>query len=239
MTDGEFWELWKRVISKQYKDPHGIPMLTARDLIRPTGSRFFASDAKKWSRMIVGRAVYVWTPDKRVIRYIPGHEPGDLSASPLKPWNSSVSGVAPLYAPGEWWLSTPILPGDTEGDAIEFVYTDAALGVSGADAASIAGEAAAIQFDAPASGTATNISSLVIPARPGRKYLSINTIQTTTNLRLAFGGGSDVAKGDFVPKGGRYVLTANPGEVLDSRGIFIRREDDIAGALALSWQEGG
>jgi hypothetical protein len=244
--EGQWFEIWRSVIQAGLKlgtlTSQGIPTLTAKDLKRPQKTRIFISNGIKWTRVEVGRASYIYTPDARVIRFLPDGgkgEPGNLSADLSKPWQSSSTGAALLGAPGEWYVQTPVLPGDVEGTPIVALISDAALAQGGEGLAGVIGEAATVTMDPPQNGTATDTDAAVIPARPGRKFLSINTIQSTTNLRLGFGVAASATKGDFVPKGGRYVLTANPGEVLDSRAIHIRREDAIAGALALTWQEGG
>ena len=131
LNDGEFFALFKRMLQKIYKDPSGTPGLTAKDLIRPQKQKIVTSNGLNWTRLYINRAVYIWTADKRQIDYISGHHPGDLSADTTKPWNSSISGVAKLYAPGEWHIKTPLLTGDTEGASIPLVITDAALGVEG------------------------------------------------------------------------------------------------------------
>jgi hypothetical protein len=143
IQDGEFFALFKRMLQKIYKDPSGTPGLTAKDLIRPQKQKIVTSAGATWTRLYINRAVYVWTSDRRQIDYISGHNPGDLSADTTKPWNSSISGVAKLYAPGEWHLKCPLLTGDTEGANIPLIITDAALGVegvalTGADVAAVA-----------------------------------------------------------------------------------------------------
>lgn len=131
LSDGEFFALFKRMVEKVYKDPSGTPGLTSKNLIRAQKQKIVTSAGAAWTPLTIGRAVYVWTADRRQIDYISGHHPGDLSADTTKPWNSSISGVAKLYAPGEWHLKVPLLTGDTEGGTIPLIITDAALGVEG------------------------------------------------------------------------------------------------------------
>lgn len=131
LTDGEFFSLFKRMLQRVYRDPSGTPGLQSKDLIRPTKQKIVTSAGANWTRMYINRAVYIWTPDRRQIDYVSGHHPGDLSADTTKPWNSSVSGVAKLYAPGEWHVKTPLLTGDTEGATIVLIISDAALGIEG------------------------------------------------------------------------------------------------------------
>jgi hypothetical protein len=155
--DNQFFALFKRMMEKLYKDPSGTSGLQAKNLIRPQKQKIVTSNGANWTRIYINRAVYIWTPDRRQIDYVSGHNPGDLSADTSKPWNSSVSGVAKLYAPGEWHVKTPLLSGDTEGATIVLIESDAALGIEGVNltGADVAAAPPPIAFNANRSAFGT------------------------------------------------------------------------------------
>ncbi len=129
ISDGEFWELFKRVLKKKFVGPDGMPSLQSDDLIRPRKIAVVKSAGALWTRVYINRAVYIWSSDGRRVDYISGHNPGDVSAETPNPWNSSVTGVCKLYTPGEWHIKTPLVTGDVEGERHAFIMSDAALGL--------------------------------------------------------------------------------------------------------------
>jgi hypothetical protein len=144
--EDEYWELWKRVVNslkggQQYSDPTGRPSLTSRQLIKPQKFSLPTSNAKTWVKKTFGRAMYVWTKDFRTIYYFPADHPGDLSGDPSQPFNISTAGYAYLNVPGDWYLCTPVLAGDTAEGNMAGLYGDAFLGTQGipADASGIIG----------------------------------------------------------------------------------------------------
>lgn len=114
ISDGEFFSLFKRMAQRIYKDPTGVPQVQAKDLKRPQKRSIITSNGANWDRIYVDRPLYIWTPDKRQINYVPGNNPGDISADTSRPYFSSISGYVKLFAPGEWFINTPLIAGDVE-----------------------------------------------------------------------------------------------------------------------------
>lgn len=159
-TDGQYWEAFKRMLESRWMSPDGVPTLNSSDLVRPQKIAVYISAGAKWTRLYINRAVYLWSSDGRRVDYVSGHHPGDVSAASPSPWNSSVTGVCKLYAPGEWHVKTPLIAGDVEATKHPFIMSDAALGTdTNVSAAEIAG--------ATAIGDSVNIKSIGGTAQTG------------------------------------------------------------------------
>lgn len=134
ISDGEFWELWKRSFIKNYVGPDGNPSLTSKSLIRPYKTKIVTSAGAKWTRLYNARAVIISTPDSRRIDFVPGHHPDpSIALDATRPYNQSITGYAKLYAPGEWHVKTPLIGADVEGGFVTLLVRDAALGIDGAN----------------------------------------------------------------------------------------------------------
>ena len=231
-TDGQYWELVKRLVDKQYVDPEGNPALRSDQLIRPTKVGVYNSAGAKWSRFYINRAVYLFHVDGRRVDYVPGHHPGDVSAASPSPWNSSVTGVCKLHTAGEWHVKTPLITGDVEGTVLSFMMTDAANGVgqdvsasevAGAVAAGelvnvykiggtlqsgvdVAADYAALSLTKTASPTAIAATSTTIfNASATRRYLYIRNLEAVGGKRFSLSFGAVAAVLDA-------GITLYPGE---------------------------
>lgn len=143
-TDGQFFDLVKRLLEDKYYQSDGIPALMSHQLIRPRKVAIVKSAGARWTRFYINRAVYLFSADGRRVDYINGEHPGDLSAASPSPWNSSVTGVCKLFTAGEWHVKTPLITGDVEAQMHPFIMTDAANGVGmDVSASEIAGAVAA------------------------------------------------------------------------------------------------
>lgn len=182
ISDGSYWEGFKRDEIERYTGPDGIPGLSSNQLIRPYNTKIVKSAGAAWTRIEVNRAVYVRTSDQRVIRYVPGHDPGDLSTGPAL-FNTGYP-VAKLIAPGEWHVNTPLLTGDTEGQFASMIVSDASLGLENGDASGLPIPAPVAVQDQPlvwtefAPITIAAADTLLLAANNNRRGLSLINVST-------------------------------------------------------------
>lgn len=194
-----FFNLWKRVVAPQTLGPDGMPTLTSKDVKRPEVKTIVASAGARWTRLVIPRGMYVWTPDFRQIDYLPGHHPGDLSANTAKPWLKATGGTAKLWIPGEWHLKTPLEDGDTEGDKIPLLVSEAPSGFAGLDVSAEAltgsGAGGALKFDAPDVIPDIDMVSLAIATAPFRYAFIQNTSSAGQTLWLGIGHAAVIGRG--------------------------------------------
>jgi hypothetical protein len=264
----EFYQNFRRAMAKAFSGDDGIPALTSKDLNRPEKSKIVISAGARWTRIVINRPIYVWTPDHRQIDYMPGHHPGDLSADTSKPWNSCISGAAKLYAAGEWHMKTPLISGDAEGTFCPLIKSDVppAFEGSGLTGADVAGAASSVINVGQLGGTAqsgADLGALVnlmledrlpIDWTDGGNAVTINAadapliVANADRRGLAFfnhsTGGQYIGIDTAVLTGcsGFLILPPNTGEILIRPGKAVPTAAIHAYASAagakLDWREG-
>jgi hypothetical protein len=205
-TDGQFFDFLKRLMDKGYTDPQGNPGLRSDQLVRPRKISVVKSNGARWTRIYINRAVYLFSSDGRRVDYVSGEHPGDVSAATPSPWNSSVTGVCKLFAPGEWHVKTPLLAGDVEGDPMAFMETDAAAGVGmDVSASEIAGQIAV--------GELINVYKIGGTIQTGLDLMSLYVKRTQQTPPAAFnvttGTGSTVALAARAGRRSLYAVVMN------------------------------
>lgn len=246
-TDGQFFNLLSRLMDEKYVGPDGIPGLRSDQLIRPRKIGIVKSAGARWTRQFINRKVFLWSADSRRVDYIPGDHPGDVSAASPSPWNSSVSGVCKLLAPGEWQVKTPLIGADVEGDMCAFLMTDAATDLGDISASEIAGAIAAGDLvnvykiggtvqsgvDVAADFAALNLtkvtaptaiavtSTIILAASATRRYVYLRNLEPVGGKRfsLAWGAAAELDKGRTLFPGEGAEFFFETGSTQEFRSI--------------------
>jgi hypothetical protein len=228
---------------RKWVDPDGHSGNVAESIQGPARAKLVKSAGAKWERLVINKPSYVWTTDRRVIRFYPGIDPGDLSAaSELSRWFSSVNSVAFLRAPGEWWIGTPLLAGEADGDLMTCLYADATMGgESPLDPNLIVGENMVTQVGPPSFVNAPAADTLLVAARPGRRSLSLWN-RHSVPVWLGWGQTAIVRKGDMIPPQvsgvpGRIFWTSTQAVPVPETSLRGITDDGSALANGIAFQE--
>lgn len=178
----------------------GLPQLRSNEIIRPTPFNLVESATIFTEIEVANRAIRLWVPgQRRVLRAVP-HRLHDSPANIISngEFIPSVNGVLDLFAPGLWYINTPIVT--AEGTQVNAKFSDAAFAVaalSEAESEDPNSFTALFQPRVMAAPTTNadvdNADENLVAAQVGRRYLYIrNTSTGAQTIWLAFGGATAV-----------------------------------------------
>lgn len=177
----------------------GLPKIEAGGVSSPRYVEL-TEHATDWVEVYVDRPSYLVTPGgRRELHFRPNAWDGSVLTDKLH--YTSLSGVAYLFAPGFWYVHTPVVA--ASGTAVSAVVLDAHSGLFPiSDVESIVGQTdptAPLTMLSPVGGTVGTSSATLLSARAGRRFVVIENLDASATIFLAFGEAAQTDKGIVIP----------------------------------------